>query len=115
MFIGPSHGSYFISTNNEIGPPAPSVGLADTRYKRSREASGYGGSWPVELANFAPTGACSARLRPVCALAGRRDINHNDTNLLPCLNITVGVRNCCEGVLSIDDRSKLASLHAALQ
>jgi hypothetical protein len=34
---------------------------------------------------------------------------------LPCLNITVGVRNFCESVPSIDDRSKLARLHAALQ
>jgi hypothetical protein len=60
-------------------------------------------------------GAVPTVLRRVYALLGGRDINHNDADLLPCLNITVGVRNFCEGVFSIDDRSKLARLHAALQ
>ena len=54
-------------------------------------------------------------MRYLRALVGARDINHNDADLFPRFNITVGVRDFCEGVFSIDDRSKLARLHAAFQ
>src|ERR1700722_4006355 len=69
-----------------------------------------------------PSGNCfiartslPASLRHLGALLDRCDINHDDADLLPCLNITVGVRNRCKGVFSIDDRSKFARFHAAFQ
>src|SRR2546428_6780649 len=63
---------------------------------------------------------CSAQylfdvLRDVRAFVGGRDINHNDANLLPCLNITVSVGDLIERISSIDDRAKLTRLHAGFQ
>lgn len=49
------------------------------------------------------------------ALLGRGDIDHDDADLLPRLDIAVGIRNCRQDISPIDDRSELARLHAALQ
>src|SRR5437588_11055951 len=57
----------------------------------------------------------STVLRDVRAFVGGRDINHNDANLLPCLNITVSVGDLIERISSIDDRAKLTSLHSGFQ
>src|SRR5947208_15287779 len=57
----------------------------------------------------------STVLRDVRAFVGGRDINHNDANLLPRLNVTVSVGDLIERISSIDDRAKLTRLHAGFQ
>lgn len=58
---------------------------------------------------------CPTVSRYVRALVGGCDINHNDPNLLPFLNITVSVGDRIERISSINDRTKLARLHVAFQ
>lgn len=45
----------------------------------------------------------------------RRDLDHDDADLLPGLDVTVGVGDRVERISSIDERAELPRLHARFQ
>jgi hypothetical protein len=46
-------------------------------------------------------------------LVARRDDDHDNADLLPCLNVAIGVGDRIERISAVDDGSELARLHAA--
>ena len=51
----------------------------------------------------------------MCGLVGGPHVDDDDPGLLPCLHIAIGVGDCLKGILSIDDCTEFARLHAGFQ
>ena len=54
-------------------------------------------------------------LSHLLALFRRRDIDDDDSSLLPGLYIAIGIDDRLEGVFSFDDRTEFACLHAGFR